>query len=1189
MVKYLLPILLTLAIWCPAWAGQLVVSSLPYTVNQSAHSGSLWDTITIAGGALSSTTSGITFGNDTHHWLILGPGGYRGVGGHTITFATDWDASKGSTGISVGYRSHDITVQGMRVIAAPAAHLARGSDPTWVPADTNRGNLTAASAGMQSYAITFKKCYLYTTGYGGWNGSYGLAANIVRGVLVDSCEIKNDCYAYVNRSWFVAAAITSQRNLNAFPPTLTYPYSVKVTNSYIWSNAHAACYFRPSNSSGYLDTDTLVVQFDGDTIGVDSRNNRYTVGSTELGAANAYGVVSVYLGPGSYFKNCTVLSGSTYLGGRGFMFIATKAGAGNPAEVSNNRMDIHAGSDVEFPDSAFANGGPDNNYVCGIKIRQGCNGVYLHNNSITVTGDTTASANRHGVAWHRRGECIQYEQLFDIAETYLGPYNIRIENNLCSLKVRTNVASNLYDLAAAGVECANFSDPSFVWKGNRLYSQGPYIYFYGVYDGPARYWTIDRDTVGWLSSNVVKRGVFNLGSWMAVTSNYAKDVYFLSGTTPTACYYWDDVVASAIRTYELQLQQTVKAKVLNINGGPVSGASGTIQDAYGVSSSMGTTGATGTVSKVCNYYYFSQAGDLNGWNPYALTITRPDSYVQTRSVTVSGTTDTLYFPAPDTVVRRTTIATGGPNLLINGTAGFQLRGPKRQVMSLSVPHSFVAFKSYYSSSFANWTRFTAGTAVDSISVTSPYAYYEGAACVVNGDTILHVVNNKTAFPGIIKVIRIDAAAGHTLHIIDTINIPTPGTATISVPASLGGRSAMIEARFSSTGTYTTDNQVQWTVTTDNGATWSTVSTFYAWAGVNIRSGLEQWNSSRAYFSGIPGVIGTTPYMRALYYNGSTWSSNEAPNMTTPSIIYAHREYAFYMTKDSVRIFAWADTSATSCIVTARAKVGVSTWTYDTVYNAGTRVSKGTHYGEHLEVALVGMDSTNQVNIIYSELETAGNPADQVLYTKQLQSWGWDNRVRLSGDDSCIMLAQANRSPNAQGRNYFVQYTQRVSGVWQTVVTEMCGPMPMAVAGAPHEDTVFTVADAAASESSTDSLTFNLTISPALVDNLTYSYTTVAGTALDCSTPPLVSGTVFKARTGTQTILAGETTAQIKVGLCQDNHYTGTLTMQLRCYGFSQPGIRNNALTDSIGTGTIYNIDTATTPTSTGKRVRLRNP
>ena len=66
----------------PALAGQLVITSLPYTVNQSSHSASIWDTITIQGTRLTSRNNGIIFSASTHHWLVL-------LANDTIAFGTD--------------------------------------------------------------------------------------------------------------------------------------------------------------------------------------------------------------------------------------------------------------------------------------------------------------------------------------------------------------------------------------------------------------------------------------------------------------------------------------------------------------------------------------------------------------------------------------------------------------------------------------------------------------------------------------------------------------------------------------------------------------------------------------------------------------------------------------------------------------------------------------------------------------------------------------------------------------------------------------------------------------------------------------------------------------------------------------------------------------------------------------------
>lgn len=1203
-MKHLTVILLILLAGAVS-AGQLVVSSLPYTVNQSSHSASTWDTITISGGALSSTTSGITFAASTHHWILLGPGGYRGAGGHTITFGTDWDV-RGSTGISIGYRAHDITIQGMRIIAAPTAHLARGSDPAWVPADTNRGNLTAINAGMESYNITFKKSYGVTTGYGGWNGSYGMVANIVRTVWVDSSELGNDCYAYVNRSWFIAAALTSQRN-TTFPPTVTYPYTIKVTNSYMWSNAHAAVYLRPNGSGGYNSADTLIAHFDNDTVVVDSRNNRYTsYAGAELGAANAYGISSTYLGPGSYFNNVTILSGSTYLGGRGIMFVATRAGAANPVEVSDCRIDIHAGSDVEFPDSAFANGGTDNNYVCGIKIRQGANGIYVHDNSVTLTGDTTAAYGRHGIAWHRRGECIQYEQLFDIGDPYAGPYNVRVENNLCSAKVRTNVESNRYDLAAAGVECANFLDASFIWRGNRMLSQSKYIYFYGVYDGPARYWTIDRDTVGWLSSAITRRGVFNLGSYLPVTYNYGKDISFLSGTTPTACYYWDDAIAGT-RTYQVTLQQTVKVKVIDLNGNPLSGATVSIQNAYGQSWSLGTTSPSGVLSRATTYQYFSQAGDSSGFNPHTLTITRTNLLgqveTQTKQITISSTTDTVYIPMSqvDNVVANRDFGAASTW----GTLGI----PREQVAWYKGDTLvFISNGSNRVNSWGNGTinAFTNGTVWnydhnhmelrnDTLWVFGRrMATYGGnptyipPSGAVGSDTCwVNLWRVSGATPTLLASGKIGTGAGWPSSRYD-INF-------IATGAHIGSGSNMV-AILRYAGNSSMNGNVAWYSSTDNGLTWTYGGQIAApmVQNVQVRFDIDKIFNGSAW-----GVLanqiwvsvfsyGSNPQrFYSATYNGSAWTS--VLTLTDPQTYSAVPTTPCWQRCISTQTdtlgwyhVTWTDNASPSHILHAYRKPGASTWYQDTVETMGWQMPGAEAY-----TAFSFNEKHNRLHIFYTRRlsATANNNA---LATKQWSNTAemWGPRQQIGAATGVIAMAGSQPFPKTiDSCRSAILYTNGTRALLLSLIDTTAGTSGSAP---PHVDTILTVSDATGSESPTDSLTFDIEISPVLADNLTYSYATQDVTAFDCSTPPLSAGTLYRSTSGTQTILAGDSTAQIKVAMCQDYFVTGVRTMRLWLSSFNHPGIRNNSFTDSMGTGTINNVDTAGA-TGANKRVRARKP
>ena len=579
-------------------AGQLAVTSLPYTVNQSAHSASTWDTVTISGSRLTSTTSGITFGGSTHHWMVLLR---TGTAPDTIIFGTDSTVAN-TRGIALGAGSHDIIIRGGCILHRPANIPLNYNGPYIASHEVNAGaRAISLSNGYNILVDSILRAEVI---------GYGLQTHVIAGggkmMTIDRCRLFNNCYAFTQRDLFQATCVKSEGLDNNILSPGEFHY--RITNCYLSDNAHTNVYFAYDKVAGHY----AVVQMDGDTLYQDLRNKRYTaISGMYQSTTNGYAIDFTRAGPGSYIKNCVVTPGSSYEGGRGILLTHCVGTQSNPVEVAYNKIWAHNGPNTEY-------GGLSYNCVA-VKLRQHNTGVWLHHNVITVTADTTTTLG--ATSYLPSGVALWIQPQYEAGGTSLAPYYLTIENNVCSAKVVTNVNNSNYDLTAVNFETLDSFDPSIIYRNNRIYSQGNFAYTFGQYDGGANYVQMSGDTVTLVSNSLTPKVTFNPGDYRGSHDHWATDFYYLSPATFSVGYYYGGGPTGS-GAQNISIRRTISIYVKGSNGQPVTNATVTVRNAYNQSVLSGATNNGGRLSGPVSYRFESRTGtDSAAFNNFTATAT----------------------------------------------------------------------------------------------------------------------------------------------------------------------------------------------------------------------------------------------------------------------------------------------------------------------------------------------------------------------------------------------------------------------------------------------------------------------------------------------------------------------------------------------------------------------------------------
>jgi hypothetical protein len=616
-MKRLLFILLFYAIgqlfYSPIQAGQYVITKLPDTLTAAKHSGDTWDTVTIAGTKLTSTTNGILL--RSNFWYI-------NLGSDTIVFGTDSTYRvlyyEGAMGIDVGYGYHDITIHGGYILHDP--DNIEADDSIYVAGDTlNYYGICIITRGT-NYNILIDSIIEARV-----RGAYyaSTITAIGRNIRIRKSRLFNDVYAYPTRTMFQAAVL----NIPCDSAMLIGPgdYHVKVDSCYLEDNAHAAVYMRWAATN---TNDRCNVQFYGDTFVVDARNRRYVGFNGDLGhsTTQTYGIVAIQAGRGTVVNHCTFLSGTKYGGGRGINLIGGDAVADEPIKICSSYFNNHEGYNQEY--------GPGSGYGCSaLKMRQSNRWVNVFDNVLIVTVDTTTAICGQ---YNPNGEPIAYQ----VWENTQPPFHVNIQNNICSLKTITNANGYWWDCVAFKFDYVKYEDTSSHFTGNHFYSQGTSVIDYGQFDGGADFVTTQNNTLELdTTGKVYDQSTFNLGIWggnAGVDSNVMSlDDKFAGGASPNSVthkYHGGDVETGY---QEIHIARTLNLHVKGSNGIGVSQAACSVWSQYGLVGT-GLTDGTGNISIVCPYAYYSRtAPDSVGYNDYIIRAQKDTAQAYDSSLTIN--------------------------------------------------------------------------------------------------------------------------------------------------------------------------------------------------------------------------------------------------------------------------------------------------------------------------------------------------------------------------------------------------------------------------------------------------------------------------------------------------------------------------------------------------------------------------
>jgi len=602
-------------------AGQYVVTKLPDTLLAADHSADLWDTVTIAGTKLSSATDGIYVNSD--YWYI-------NLGSDTIRFGTDstirMGTYRGPRGISIGYQKHDVTIHGGYILHDP--DNMEDDDSVYVEGDTlNYYGIGVKIAGSTYNILLDSICKVNVRG-----AYYGSAVESDAGsknIRLRKCRLFNNCYAYPSRTMFQATVLS----ISCDSAVMTAPddYHMKVDSCYLEDNAHAAVYMRWAATN---TNDRPNVKFYGDTFVVDGRNKKYVGFLGQLGKSTTqpYGIVATRAGRGTVINHCTFLTGTKYGGGRGINIIGGDGVEEEPIKICSSYFNNHEGYNQEYKSL----------YGCSaLKIRQINKWLNVFDNVLVVTVDTTTDICGQ---YNPNGEPICYQVWQDDQP----PFHVNIENNICSLLVKTNVDAYEWDAVAVKFDYVKYEDRSSHFRNNFLYSQGTSVIDYGQFDGGADFIltqnnTLKLDTAG----RAYDQSTFNLGMCGGNgcdTSIVSLDDIFVGGASPTSVtHMYHGAPCAAGQPEEITIKRTLNIYVRGNNGFPVAGAYVTVRNNYDQLVLSGTTSNGGRVSGAVSYLYYSHSvDDSTDFNPFTIEASSGDDHTeQNMSVNWNSHSDTL--------------------------------------------------------------------------------------------------------------------------------------------------------------------------------------------------------------------------------------------------------------------------------------------------------------------------------------------------------------------------------------------------------------------------------------------------------------------------------------------------------------------------------------------------------------------
>lgn len=594
------------------------ISSLPYTVNQAAHSGDTWDTLVFDSPHLQSQTDGLLFGTDTHHWVVL-------LGDDTLTFGIDSTyrpyVYTGARAIGFDYNSDFIVIDGGYYLHRPSNVL--DTTMTLTDPDTLNSYAVCIDIGGNSNDIEVKNVRLAEVR--GRNGTVCQGGDY--NIYIHDSHFINNNFAYDSRCQF--RCLCYKRELGTVVEL--GDYNIKLERNRFESNAHAAVYISVSSGNA-----TLLIS--EDTLVLDVRNREYLDGSggTCASSTNAYGIQitgSATATVTGYIENCKFESGDTYGGGRGIMLISVRGLSDDYFIVRNNYMRNHEGYNVEFSPSVYA--------PCCMKIRQECEYLLVDSNIMVYLVDTGWG---EGEAYHYNGEPFVYQIWEDSADA-LANYHVTIKDNICSTLVVSPVADDS-QYEAGGVlfdMCLN-PDTSFHFESNYIYSEGNYGISFGHYDGPGLYIDLVNNTIDLNNSKISTQYSFNIGDYRGVYGNRVIDMTYSGNASPLShTSVFQNSPSSLINEKDIPNYKTINVHVQGLDSIRLSGADIVFLNNYGDTVATGLTDSNGDYSEIFkyNHLFHIQSDSLDFNDLYIVASYDGDTATSLLTVNWNSGDDTL--------------------------------------------------------------------------------------------------------------------------------------------------------------------------------------------------------------------------------------------------------------------------------------------------------------------------------------------------------------------------------------------------------------------------------------------------------------------------------------------------------------------------------------------------------------------
>lgn len=373
-MKHIRILVLILLLCSSSFAGQTVISSLPFTFASGDHSGDPIDTITFSGNL---TTAG-----------VIGT-----ISADDVYLNADIDSITWGTG--GGLREANIlNLLGDNIRVRGGYWLHGTPDPT---SDSAIYVFDVGGVGVVFDSILYADLYGDGTCHRADGGIDRNGGSIIHaqsagkhGLKIYGGVFESKIHAFYSRCWFNAVLnfhdLRSGANIGY--DTLAGDTMHVIVDGAIISGPHIGIVM----SGRTAGADEAVGVIRNCTITMDGRNDRYdTYSGTCFSAANPYSILTTYTQPGTRIHHNTFNSGTNYSGSRGVLVQRANTTPENPFRIDHNTFNVHEGPPVEY-----ASGLP----VHHVRLRYGVKSVDVDSNTFLGTFDDNPSTAHTGASGH---------------------------------------------------------------------------------------------------------------------------------------------------------------------------------------------------------------------------------------------------------------------------------------------------------------------------------------------------------------------------------------------------------------------------------------------------------------------------------------------------------------------------------------------------------------------------------------------------------------------------------------------------------------------------------------------------------------------------------------------------------------------------------------------------------------------